>query len=133
MSVIGLDDWIHAICQQIPNRGQHCVRYYGVYANRTRKAILKNDLPRNPFSCPEPDSDELATTSKPSRASWARLIRKVFEVDPLLCTKCGTEMKIISVITEHAVVDKIIRHIQKKATEETTVARSPPQTNNLPH
>jgi len=68
-----------------------------------------------------------------SRASWARLIRKVFEVDPLLCKKCGAEMKIIAVITEHAVVDRIIRHIQKKkkAAEEPTVPRAPPPTGNL--
>ncbi len=29
-------DWIHAITQQIPDRGQHPVRSYGHYANRTR-------------------------------------------------------------------------------------------------
>ncbi len=124
---IDVRDWIHAICQQIPNKGQHLTRYYGAYANRTRNT-LSQDLSQTTSYCPENDVKE---PSSPSRASWARLIRKVFEVDPLLCNKCGAEMKIIAVITEHAVVDKIIRHIQKKATEEPTVPRAPPPTGNI--
>ena len=31
-------DWIHAITTQIPDRGQHLVRYYGWYSNRSRGA-----------------------------------------------------------------------------------------------
>ena len=125
--VLDVLDWIHAICQQIPNKGQYLTRYYGAYANRTRNA-LSQDLSQTTSSCPENDVKE---PSSPSRASWARLIRKVFEVDPLLCKKCGAEMKIIAVITEPAVVDKIIRHIQKKAAAEPTVPRAPPPTGNL--
>jgi hypothetical protein len=39
-------------------------------------------------------------SNKASRRSWARLIQKVYEVDPLLCPKCGHELKVIAVITE---------------------------------
>src|SRR5207249_3673728 len=42
---------------------------------------------------------EASEFSKERRASWARLLRTIFEVDPLLCP-CGAEMKIISVITD---------------------------------
>ena len=90
-TVIHLDvlDWIHAICQQIPDQGQHLVRYYGAYANRRRQTLLQRDLSHTPDSGPEEhDKDASSTTSSPSRASWARLIRKVLEVDPLLCPHC---------------------------------------------
>ena len=40
-------------------------------------------------------------------ASWARLIHKIFEVDPLLCPNCGKAMKIIAFITNHQEVKKI--------------------------
>ncbi len=132
-TVIHLDviDWIHAICQQIPDHGQHLTRYYGAYSNRTRQTLFQKDLSHTPDSRPEHDTDAPSTKSSPSSASWARLIRKVFEVDPLLCLKCGEKMKIISVITEPAVVDKIIRHLQKKASEDKTATRAPPPTSNL--
>jgi hypothetical protein len=44
-----------------------------------------------------------------ARSTWARLIKKIFEADPLLCT-CGGRMRIVSFITDHRVVDRILRH-----------------------
>jgi hypothetical protein len=46
------------------------------------------------------------------RRGWAEMIRKVYEVDPLLCLKCGGQMKIIAFITDFLVVDKIINHLK---------------------
>jgi hypothetical protein len=46
------------------------------------------------------------------RKSWAALIRLVYEADPLLCPKCRTQMKIVSVIKDGAVIDKILAHLQ---------------------
>jgi hypothetical protein len=40
------------------------------------------------------------------------MIRKVYEVDPMICPKCGGTMKIIAFITEYAVVDRIIDHLK---------------------
>jgi hypothetical protein len=127
-TVLVLDalDWIHAICQQIPDRGQHLSRYYGAYSNRTRKALPQNDLSRTCVTFPEPDFDKPSLDSSPSRASWARLIRKVFEFDPLLCGKCGAEMKIIAVLTDPKVVDRIIRHLEQNPTGEPKAPRAPP-------
>ncbi len=39
-------------------------------------------------------------------------IEKVYEVDPLLCPQCGGTMKIISFLSDYAVVDKIIKHLK---------------------
>lgn len=47
------------------------------------------------------------------RSAWARLIAKVYEVDPLICPRCGSEMKLIAVITDPAEVRKILRHLIK--------------------
>jgi len=43
---------------------------------------------------------------------WAEMIKKVYEVDPLLCPQCGGEMKVISFIKDHKVIDKIIAHLK---------------------
>jgi len=40
------------------------------------------------------------------------MIRKVYEVDPLLCPSCGGRMSIISFIDDHNVIDRIIRHLK---------------------
>ena len=40
------------------------------------------------------------------------MIRKVYEVDPLVCPECGGWMKIIAFITDYSVVDRIINHLK---------------------
>lgn len=40
------------------------------------------------------------------------MIRKVYEVDLLLCSTCGGQMSIISFIEEPKVIDRIIRHLK---------------------
>jgi hypothetical protein len=49
------------------------------------------------------------------------MIRKVYEVDPMICPKCGGTMKVAAFITEYAVVDRIIGHLKL-----TFVAEKPP-------
>ena len=43
--------------------------------------------------------------------NWAQLIRKVWATDPLLCPDCGAAMRILSVLTDPPVVDRILRHV----------------------
>jgi hypothetical protein len=42
---------------------------------------------------------------------WRECIKKVWEVDPLLCSHCGGLMKIVSFIHEHRVIKKILAHL----------------------
>jgi NAD-dependent dihydropyrimidine dehydrogenase PreA subunit len=48
---------------------------------------------------------------KKSKASWARLIAKVYELDPMTCPKCSSEMSVIAVITFEYEIKKILRHL----------------------
>jgi hypothetical protein len=50
-------------------------------------------------------------SSKEFRKNWARLIQKIYEVDPLTCPKCQNQMKIISVIENEDVIKKILKHL----------------------
>ena len=43
---------------------------------------------------------------------WAEMIRKVYEIDPLLCPQCAGQMKVIAFIRDYSVVDKIIKHLK---------------------
>jgi uncharacterized protein (UPF0212 family) len=49
------------------------------------------------------------------------MIRKVYEVGSLVCPKCGGRMKVVTVLTDYAVVDRIIDHLRL-----TFVAERPP-------
>jgi hypothetical protein len=108
---ISLDplEWIHRITSHIPDPGRHCQRFYGAYSNRGRISVAAPDdetagLPA--AGLPERDNSDV---SREARSTWARLIKKIFEADPLLCA-CGGRMRIISFITDPRVVDRILRH-----------------------
>ena len=51
--------------------------------------------------------NEMSSTE--ARQNWARLIQKIYEVDPLICPKCQGQMKIISIIDIFEIIDKILR------------------------
>ncbi|MDP8235702.1 MAG: hypothetical protein P9M08_04920 [Candidatus Erginobacter occultus] len=36
---------------------------------------------------------------------------KVWEADPLLCPNCGREMRIVALINERGVIERILRHL----------------------
>ncbi len=60
------------------------------------------------------------------KLTWAKLIQKVYEIDPLLCRFCGAEMKIISFITEYPVIKKILTHNTFESQQPEPLAHSPP-------
>ena len=46
-----------------------------------------------------------------AKAAWARLIRKVYEADPLECPHCKGPRRVIALIDDPAVVQRILEHL----------------------
>jgi hypothetical protein len=55
-----------------------------------------------------------------------KLIRRVYEIDPLLCPFCGAEMKILAFITDFATARAIRRSLKLPAQEPEPLAHGPP-------
>ena len=91
-------EWIAAMCSHVPNKGEQMVRYYGFYSNVARGKRKKNEQDELIPSILEPDG-----SSGEYKRNWARLIQKIYEVDPLTCPKCSGKMKVISVIEDENV------------------------------
>jgi hypothetical protein len=43
--------------------------------------------------------------------SWARLLKRVFDIDIERCPQCGGKLKIIAAIEELAVIERILTHL----------------------
>jgi hypothetical protein len=122
---IDADEFVARVLVQIPDPRRHLVRYYGAYSNRARgrrrKAEEKLEAPDSSVSSPEP------VPTPPERAAlrrrWANLIRRVYEVDPLVCPRCGAEMRVIAFITEPKVIKRIVDHLRQRERP----ARPPPR------
>ena len=54
---------------------------------------------------------------------------QVWHTDPLICPKCRQQMRVIAVIDQRLVIEKILRHLgQWNGTPSLAPARSPPDT-----
>ena len=99
-------DWLAKQVSHVPNRGEHVVRYYGFYSKKSRglrkksgkdaivPALIDSDLFRKAFN-----------------RTWARLIRKIYEVDPLTCPKCQGGMRVIAFIENSSLVRRILKQL----------------------
>ena len=50
-------------------------------------------------------------TDSAAKRAWARLIKQVYEVDPLVCPRCAGPMRIIAFIEQPAVIETILAHL----------------------
>ncbi len=70
------------------------------------------------------DDDEF---TRRTRLSWAKLICRVYEVDPLLCPFCGAEMKILAFILDFGAAKAIRKSHELPGQEPEPLAHSPPK------
>jgi len=118
-------DFIAEITQHIPERGAHTIRYYGWYSNKARGMRAKNrDVQKADVDIVVEDD---TLQRKLARSRWAALIKRVYEVDPLVCPHCGKEMRIIAFIEksdQYDVIEEILKHCNLW---REPVSRAPPK------
>ncbi len=74
--------WLKLLLQHVPDRGEHLVRYYGWYSNRSRgdrkrSCRTTDEIETDAAGGPDSDTPESELT-KAARSTWARLIKKVY-------------------------------------------------------
>ena len=95
-------EWLAAMCSHVPNKGEQIGYYSNVSRGKRQKENQDNLIPY----ILEPRGP-----SKEYRKNWARLIQKIYEVDPLTCPKCHGKMKILSFIEGEEIIKKILKHL----------------------
>jgi hypothetical protein len=124
-------EFVARVIAQIPDPRRHVLFYYGYYSNALRGQRLKSQpqtqVPGDNATHPA-DEPTLSPTRKAAlRRRWAELIRRVFEVDPLVCDRCGGQLRVIAFITQPRVIRKILDHLKKRKGRN----RAPPPAQSL--
>ena len=126
-AALDAQEFLARLLMHIPEPRLHLIRYYGAYSSvvrarrrqRARAAVIVASTRAGLAASAEPSA---AADSRALRHRWAELIRRIYEADPLVCPRCGGEMRIIAFITEPRVIHKILTHLAAKGTD----GRSPP-------
>ena len=100
-------EFMQRLAALVPRPRLHLIRFHGVLApNAGLRAAIVPGSPQNTSE----SADEHAH-SAPARMGWARLLRRVFDIDLEHCPQCGGDLKIIAAIEEPAVIVKILTHL----------------------
>ena len=115
-------EFMQRLAALVPRPRLHLIRFHGVLAPNAKLRSLV--VPQGP------EVEERATAAvaasecvvqtetnpdrpdRPHRIAWARLLKRVFDIDMQHCPNCGAgELKIIAAILERPVIEKIQTHL----------------------
>jgi hypothetical protein len=94
------------------------VRFHGVLAPNAKLRPLV--VPQGPPAQAQAPTEAAAAAeckvdavqARPHRISWARLLKRVFNIDMQHCPNCGSgELKIIAAILERPLIEKILTRL----------------------
>jgi len=104
----------------VPRPRLKLIRFHGILAPNAkhRSEIIPDTqkIEKNTSNA----QDDTPHTSASFRISWARLLKRVFDIDIEHCPHCGGELKIIVALEEPTMIAKILAHLGMPA-------RAPPR------
>ena len=106
-------EFMQRLAALVPRPRLHLIRFYGVLApNAKLRAMVVPQEPEAPAQAVAPAECEANCAHyRAVRLSWARLLKRVFDLDLERCPNCDGELKVIAAILEPPVIEKILTHL----------------------
>ncbi len=99
-------EFMQRLAALVPRPRLHLIRFHGVLAPhaKLRAAVVPALVEKASGRA----DDHLQASA---RMSWARLLKRVFDIDIAHCPNCGDELKIIAAIEDPGVIVRILSHL----------------------
>jgi hypothetical protein len=107
-------EFMERLAALVPRPRVHLTRYSGVLAPhyKFRRQIVPQPktTPRLTTATDDPN-DQQSKQSTKQRMHWARLLKRVFNIDVETCPRCQGRVRIIAAIEDPPVIKKILGHL----------------------
>ena len=115
---------IEKLVALIPRPRMHLVRYHGILAPNAR--LRSRIVPKVKTETTTTDAEKREVT--PQRIAWAKLLKRVFDIDISKCGMCQGQVKVIAAVQDSHVMAKILEHLKMPVKPPFIApARAPPQ------
>jgi hypothetical protein len=127
-------DFISRLVSLIPKPRVNLTRFHGIFAPNSKHRALVTPAKRGSVKKVKTQGEAQDQTAAEKRASmtWAKRLKRVFNIDIETCSECGGDVRIIASIEDPVVIRKILAHLDKKVTPTGTgmlpETRAPPST-----
>ena len=104
-------EFMQRLAALVPRSRLHLIRFHGVLASNAKFRSVVVPAPVQSTTVGEADCTLAHAHSAPVRMRWARLLKRVYDIDIERCAACGGRLKIIAIIEEPAVIERILTHL----------------------
>jgi hypothetical protein len=101
-------DFLERISKFIPYPRRHRHHFHGVFAPNSPLRTQVASNARKRLDATDQTMQEVVEKIKKASQTWAQLISRIYEVDPLLCS-CGNKLKITTFVTHPEHIRRILR------------------------
>ena len=118
-------DFLSRLTSLVPRPRVHLIRFHGVFAPhcKYRSLIIPQSVLIDKTS-----PEEQKKAKKSYTMGWTKMLKKVFDIDIQICSKCGGQIKIISSIQDPKIIKRILSHLGESSTvPELSPPRGPPE------
>jgi len=130
-------DFIARLAALIPKPRVNLTSYHGVLAPNHRCRGLVTPARRGKGTKSIANAEIRTGAERHAAMTWAQRLKRVFNIDIEVCSRCGGSVRVIACIEDQDVIDRILAHLKKK--EQNTPAppnmapptRAPPETLQL--
>ena len=104
-------EFMQRLAALVPRPRLNLIRFHGVLApNAKRRPQIIPDRPVTAHNTAD-ELDGVAHHASSARMSWARLLKRVFDIDVQHCPHCGGNLTIVAAIEAPSVMTKILDHL----------------------
>ena len=114
-------DFIARLTALVPKPRVNLTRFHGVLAPNHRWRRLVTPAERGKGVKPIASTEVSSPTERHAAMTWAQRLKRVFNIDIEVCSRCGGSVRVIACIEDQEVIDRILAPIRE--TEKEVPAR----------
>jgi ribosomal protein S27E len=125
-------DFIARLAALVPKPRVNLTRYHGVLAPNHRWRGLVTPAKRGKGVKPISNAEVRSAAERHAAMTWAQRLKRVFNIDIEVCSRCGGSVRVIACIEDEDIIDRILAHLREKEQNIPTLPLLVPPTRASP-